>query len=74
MGPHWETVAPHCKAPRDAHMDRMGMLHAHMFGSGCYMGEEPVLRCTAPTKALEGAQPTKDKPHRARGKEGRRIT
>ena len=27
-----------------------------------YMGEEPVLRCTAPTKALEGAQPTKDKP------------
>ena len=42
------------------------------FDSGCYMGEEPVLRCTAPTKALEGAQPTKDKPHRARGPTGKK--
>jgi hypothetical protein len=35
------------------------------------MGEELVLRSTAPAKALEGAQPTKDKPHRARGPTGK---
>ena len=41
------------------------------FDSGFYMGEELVLRSTAPAKALEGAQPTKDKPHRARGPTGK---
>jgi hypothetical protein len=44
---------------------------ATRFDSGFYMGEELVLRSTAPAKALEGAQPTKDKPHRARGPTGK---